>query len=129
MTKKLSAWDSSGPEERPDGKLLVPDCTVLTVKIIEDDTEYLHTGLGISNVEAKRLQKVMQDIIENGKAKDARGNNIANILVELSKSCVHANQLAFVAFALGKSSGGIDRRPPPDDLMKLIFGGFNPDRH
>ena len=129
MAKKLSAWDSSGPEERPDGKLLVPDCTVLTVKIIEDDTEYLHTGLGISNVEAKRLQKLMGDIIMTGKAKDARGNNIANILVELSKSCVHANQLAFIAFVLGKSTGHNDRRPPPDELMKMLFGGMNPDRH
>ena len=129
MAKKLSAWDSSGPEERPDGKLLVPDCTVLTVKIIEDETEYLHTGLGISNVEAKRLQRLMQDVIESGKAKDARGNNIANILVELSKNCVHANQLAFIAFALGRSTGGNDRRPSPEDLMRKLFGGFNPDQH
>ena len=125
---KTSAWDSSGPEEKPDGKLLVPDCTVLTVKIIEDETEYLHTGLGISNKEAKRLQRLMQDIIETGKARDKRGNNVANILVELSQSCVHANQLAFVAFALGRSTGHNDRRPPPEDLMRLLFRGMNPDK-
>jgi hypothetical protein len=125
---KTSAWDSSSPEERPDGKLLVPDCTVLTVKIIEDETEYLHTGLGISNKEAKRLQRLMQDIIETGKARDKRGNNIANILVELSTHCVHANQLAFVAFALGRSTGHNDRRPPPEDLMKMLFGGMRPDQ-
>lgn len=126
MAKK-SAWDLSGPEERPDGKLLVPDCTVLTVKIIEDETEYLHTGLGISNVEAKRLQKLMQDIIETGKARDKRGNNIANILVELSVHCVHANQLAFVAFALGRSTGDNNRKLP-DELMRMLFRGMNPDQ-
>jgi hypothetical protein len=70
----------------------------------------------------------MQDVIEGGKAKDKKGNNLANILVELSKGCVHANQLAFIAFALGRSTGHNDRRPPPEDLMRMLFKGMNPDR-
>lgn len=127
MAKSKSAWDNE--ESHENKKLLTPDQSSLTVKIIEDDTNLLHVTLGMTKEDAKRIQKIIYDAIESDRAAGRDKTNSSALMVKLSNNCVHANQLAFACFALGmitsktthQSISNTDNMP---DFLKDIFKDF-----
>lgn len=136
MTKK-SAWDDENKNESDshlgkERKTLTPDTSKLLVRKINDDTEYLHAELGITDENGKRLARIVRKLVN----KDL---SIGEVLVELSKECNHVNELVLMAFSLGRNTGeprGDNRKPniqainlggadaPPgfDDFIKGILG-------
>jgi hypothetical protein len=100
MSKSKKAWDEE--ESHENKKLLTPDQSSLTVKIIEDGSNLLHITLGITTEDSKRLQKVIYDHLEKDCKDGISKSNTSELMVKLSEHCVHANQLAFACFALGK---------------------------
>lgn len=89
------SWDSE--DSQKEEQVLAPDKNNLLVKIIEDDTTKLHKNLGITRADSERLQKVLHEQLATKKS-------LADIMVEISKHCQHANQLAFLCFALGRTT-------------------------
>lgn len=94
-------------------KALTPDVSKLIVKIIEDDTNVLHTSLGITDERARELQ----DMLNRYKS---QVRTTSELLVVVSKEVLHANELAFISYALGT----FYRREAADmqDFLGKFFG-------
>jgi hypothetical protein len=102
MSKPKKAWDDEESHEKK--KLLTPDLSSLIVKIIEDEDDSLASTFGITEEADKKWQIRIHQLLEAEDAKDGK-KSLSNIMVILSKECTHANELAYVSFALGRITG------------------------
>lgn len=101
MNKKTNAWDDESHDSKK-GKELTPDVSSLIVRIIEDDSNYLHKTLGINKENSKRLQDLIYDQLQADQKNGVAKTNTSTLMVKISEHCKHANELAFACFALGK---------------------------
>ena len=110
--KKTNAWDDNPSKEKEEVKVLKEDKSKLLVRIIEDDTNCLHDTLGIGEEGSKKIQDMIYDHIEADRKKGIDKSNVSELMVEISKKCVHANELAFACFALGRITGEMSSGGP-----------------
>lgn len=94
------------------GKIEFPNNKVEVV-IISDNESSVESALGLerSRVEylTKRTQKMFDDNLR-----------VSNIMSEMSKECVHANELAVVVFNLGVHIGRLKYQM---NMFREIMGG------
>lgn len=110
------AWEEEGasskkntPDDNPSKqKSVETDKNNLLVKIIEDDTQFVNIRLGITDKRKTELHAHLA-------AAMIKDHEIGIILTNLSKHCNHANELAYIAFALG-------RRTNESSKKDSIFG-------
>lgn len=101
---------------------LIPDTSSLIVKIIEDETNKLHTSLGLTDKDAKKIQERIVELLIAEDAKDPMKKNLATLLATLSKECVHANQLAYASFAVARLTADKKRNEGRSRIRAVEIG-------
>ena len=85
----------------------------MEVVIVDDTTQLLSEGLGIT---PERWREIA-DILTDGTIKN---DNLAHILINISKECKHANEFSYACFVLGHAQAKLES--PFTGLLKSILG-------
>ena len=94
----------------------------LRVFILDDDTNIMHTCLGITEERSDELIKIVQNSFEDS-------DTHTNAFVEISKSSKHANEFAYMLFHYGAFVGQ-DRFKNEllnSNLLDTLKKGMNPE--
>lgn len=93
-----------------------------TLVQINPGSENMMESFGITEERINYLIKKSNEIARKHSDKAEKGAfiNVANILEEISKECVHQNELAVIALQIGGSVARLTKGPEDDFLRNLL---------
>lgn len=116
-----------GSRPKKDEKKVTPikevqaDTSKLLVRVIEDKTDSLQEALGLTEENCDRLAKAGEKALRDT-------DTISGAMELLSKSCNHANELAWIMFCIGENRGARGRNGGSRHVKAIsIDGGELPD--
>jgi len=83
---------------------------VLLVVEIEPESSSINDSFGITMKRCLELQKKVNEV-KNLKDANGKRGSLTLIMVEISKECKHANELAWICFIIGANVGESQANP------------------